>query len=453
MSLPDPGSFRDPASRVVHDGERVLRMLDARGTANWRRLRGSAFFRRSVSAGSLIDAREVPNPGGDGVTVLEHPRIPFISYPYEWTFSMLKEAALLHLDLLAQSLREGLTIKDASAFNIQFLKGRPVFIDIGSFEPYRPGDPWLGYRQFTRHFLYPLMMRAWVGIPFQPWLRGSMDGPTAEDMRRMLRPRRRLRPTVFAHVSLQARLERRMAGRSVRSELRAAGFSADLILRNVKHLRSLVGELEKPEDGGVWGEYASWSHVARTRELKARFLVDAIRRIRPATILDLGANDGYYAKLASERGVHVVAVDRDEDVLDGLFRSLDGADISVVLNDVADPSPARGWAGTERPGLITRVRPDMVVMFGLVHHLMYSESVPLPAIVTWLKSFRCPILVEFVDPTDPMVEFLVANKLEEELHPRRTLGEFRSEIDGAFTIVSERELTGGDRTLLLLQPR
>src|SRR3990170_8347587 len=240
---PDPGSFRDPASRVVIDGERIVRLLDERGLEGWRALAGTDFFESAVSEGRLIAAEEIdPPPGSAGA--LEHPRLPLISYPYEWTFSMLKDAAILQLDLLEGALNAGLTIKDSTPYNIQFVEGRPVFIDIGSFEAYRQGEPWIGYRQFTRQFLFPLLLRAWVGVPFQPWLRGDLEGLTSAQMSRLLPFRRRFNPSALLHVRLQARMEARMADRAVRQELGAAGFTAELILANVRKLRSLIQSLE-----------------------------------------------------------------------------------------------------------------------------------------------------------------------------------------------------------------
>ena len=164
MSTPDPGSFRDPASRVVIDGDKVMRLLDERGLEGWRALSATDFFRKAVADGRLIDSVEIDPPEGSA-GALRHPRLDLITYPYEWTFSMLRDAALLQLDLLEGALSAGLTIKDATPYNIQFVDGRPMFIDIGSFETYRQGEPWIGYRQFTRQFLFPLMLRAWVGRP------------------------------------------------------------------------------------------------------------------------------------------------------------------------------------------------------------------------------------------------------------------------------------------------
>ncbi|MGH3650792.1 MAG: methyltransferase [Acidimicrobiia bacterium] len=451
MHQADPGSFRDPASHVVFDDGRVLRLLDQRGLEGWRALSSTDFFDRATNEGRLIGAELVEYDAPDSAGALEHPRVPFVSYPFEWTFSMLKDAALLQLDLLADALAEGLTIKDATPYNIQFIDGKPVFIDVGSFEEYSAGEPWIGYRQFTRQFLFPLMLRARAGIPFQPWLRGNPEGPTASEMRGVLGFWQRLRPSSMMHVSLQARMEERMSGASVREELRRAGFSADLILANVRRLQKLVADLEWSGGEKGWIDYESCRHVGRDRETKGQFLKRALGEHRPARVIDLGANDGHFARIASDSGALAIAVDGDEPVLDSLYRS--GSDLSVVLTDLTNPSPSQGWAGGERPGLIERAAPDMVIAYGVIHHLIYTASIPPTTVIEWLASMRCTVVVEFVSPEDEMVAQLTANKIESELHRGRTRGEFEEICGRSFDVVEAETLGTGTRVLYRLAPR
>lgn len=453
MSRADPGSFRDPASRVFIDEERVLRILDDRGLEGWRHLSKTKFFADAVEAGQLVPTVETEMAQTSAVAALEHPVLPLISYPYEWTFSMLKDAALLHLDLQAGALEAGLIIKDATPFNIQFVRGRPVFIDVGSFETYQPGEPWLGYQQFTRQFLFPLVLRAWVGVPFQPWLRGDMDGPTAAEIQRLLPWWRKLQPSVLIDVVMQARLERRWSGEAVRRELKEAGLQSEMILTNVRRLRRLVESLEwSPTDQG-WASYGRYQHVGRDRDDKAAFLVAALQRVAAERVLDLGANDGYFSLLAESLGAHAVAVDGDEAVLEKLYEKISGRNVSVVVSDLTDPSPSRGWAGVERPGLMQRARPEMVVCYGILHHLVYTSSIPPESVVTWLRDFECPVVMEYVAPGDEMVKKLIGNKLVRELHPQRDEDSFRHMTAQRFEIVSEQRLGSGSRILFEAHPR
>ncbi|MEE9177487.1 MAG: methyltransferase [Acidimicrobiia bacterium] len=453
MVSADPGSFRDPASRVVHDGSRVLRLLDQRGLEAWQAVKATSFFGKAVADGRLIQTEETSDFPGDATGALEHPRLPLITYPFEWTFSMLKHAALLQLDLLADALADGITIKDATPFNIQFVSGRPIFIDLGSFEAYRSGEPWIGYRQFTRQFLFPLMLRAWVGLPFQPWLRGDMEGPTAGEMKLLLSKAQKLRPSALMHVSLQARMEDRMSGAAVREDLKEAGFSADLILANVRKLRSLVESLEWGHEVEGWSDYRSCTHVARDRDAKSDFLSGVLDRAQPGVVADFGANDGHFSNIAAESGAHVVAIDGDEPVLDDLYHRSRGKNLSIVVSDLANPTPSQGWAGKERPGLFERVKPDVIIAYGVIHHLIYTASIPPRAVMGWLASFDCVVAVEFVAPTDEMVAKLTANKLARELHHGRTEKEFRGIIADMFDVRSERTLESGTRILFELRPQ
>lgn len=450
MERADPGSFRDPASRVVLHDESVIRVLDERGLSDWRALAGTTLYGEASADGRLIPATETQGePGAAGA--LEHPRLGFISYPFEWTFSMLKDAALLQLDLMERALAEGMILKDATPYNVQFPEGRPQFIDIGSFETYRKGEPWVGYRQFCRQFLYPLMLRAWSGVPFQPWLRGDPEGPTAAQMWSLLPARRKASPAALLHVGLQARAEARLQGQAVRGSLSEAGFSSEMILTNVRKLRSLIESLHWDASEGTWGGYRACDHVVRDRDDKTSFLAAALDAASPSTVLDLGANDGHFSRVAAERGAAAVSVDGDEAVLDRLYRSIDrGTPITPVLADLSNPSPSQGWAGVERPALFRRVRPDLVVAYGLIHHLTYTASVPPRRVVEWLAGFDAPVVVEFVAPDDPMVGRLTANKRPEELHPDRDRASFELLVGEHFRVVDHLDLAGGTRRLYSL---
>lgn len=450
MVTPDPGSFRDPASRVVLDGDRVLRLLDERGLEGWQSLSASNFFERATGDGRLIRSHVV-DTDIDAAAVIEHPRLSLITYPYEWTFSMLKDAALLQLELLDEALADGLTMKDATPYNIQFEGTRPVFIDIGSFQPYQPGEPWIGYRQFTRQFLFPLMLRAWADVPFQPWLRGDLEGPTARHMANLLPRRHKIRPAALLHVSLQARMEERMSGEAVRQSLQSAGFSAELIRANVGKLQRVIQEMSWDGADRTWSDYVSCSHVERDRDAKAAFLEEAMDRYQPERVLDLGANDAHFTRIASARGATGIAVDGDEAVLDAVYRS--GAPVSIALSELTNPSPSQGWAGEERPGLMERADPDLVVAYGLVHHLIYTASIPPEKVCDWLASLGAPLVLEFVSPEDEMVHKLTANKLESELHRGTGLDSFRATLESRFAVDQTHSLEGGTRTLFALSPR
>jgi hypothetical protein len=457
----DPGSFRDPGGRVfLHDGE-VYRTLDEHALGNWKALAATSFFAKEVAAGRIV-ATELTTDveaGDDWAGVLHHERIAVITYPYEWTFSMLREAALLQLDLLLAALAEGMILKDSTPFNIQWRGHRPVFIDIGSFERLDKGDIWVGYSQFLAQYLYPLLLTARVGVPFQPWLRGRPDGLTAEQMQALMPTKGRfLSKSGLLHITLPARAERSGSGsgRDVRSEYKEAGFSKEMIEANVKGLRSIVEKLNWKPDTSRWNRYAAdCEHVHLQRDAKAEFVSGVLAHGPYAMVWDVGANDGHFSMLASQHADYVLALDADELVLDELFRSLrSGGPDNVLpnLQDLADPSPGIGWRGMERPPLATRSTPDLVLALAVVHHLVIGRNVPLSSFVDWLGDLNARVVLEFVPPDDPMVVSLTANKKPHEIHRDYTEESLRGYLEGRFVIESEQAVPAGGRRLFSLVP-
>jgi hypothetical protein len=461
-SRPDPGSYRDPGSRVFHQDGQVYRFIDERSLRNWQRLAETRFFADGVASGEIIATEIVTDfpltAGGEWAAVLRHERVPVISYPYEWTFSMLREAALLQLDLLLAALAEGMILKDSTPFNVQWRGNSPVFIDIGSFEVLEDGEVWVGYRQFLAQYLYPLMLTANVGIPFQPWLRGQPDGLTAEQMKNVMSKRDLMRKSGLLHVALLARSERNQdgAGRDVRSEFKEAGFTKEMIENNVKGLRKTIAGLSWDPGRTRWNQYATGcDHVALQRDAKAVFVAEALSGRSQSMVWDLGANDGHFSRIAAETAEHVLALDSDYAVLDDLFVSLKTngpGNVLPLVQDLADPSPGIGWRGAERPPLVERSTPDVVLCLAVVHHLVIGRNVPLKAVIEWFADLGARVVLEWVAPDDPMVLGLTANRKPHEIHRDYTEGYLRTYLGERFTIDREEELPGGTRRLFALTP-
>lgn len=457
----DPGSFRDPGSRVfVEDGD-VFRYIDQRALTNWERLADTQFFATGIAAGTIIETtRDMvhPLPGGDWAAILQHERVPVISYPYEWTFSMLRDAALLQLDLLLAALAEGMILKDSTPYNVQFRGTKPVFIDIGSFEILDEGEVWVGYRQFLAQFLYPLMLTANVGVPFQPWLRGQPDGLTASQMKSVMSKRDRMSKSGLLHVSMLARAEKKHAGagRDVRSEFKEAGFSKEMIEANVKGLHKIVTGLTWDAGTTRWNEYATeCDHVAQQRDAKADFVANVLEGRSLGTVWDLGANDGHFSRIAAKNADLVLSLDADYAVLDDLFTSLksEGPDnVLPLVQDLADPSPGLGWRGVERPPLIERSESDFVLCLAVIHHLVIGRNIPLRSVIDWFADLGAGVIFEWVAPDDPMVLGLTANKKPHEIHSDYTEDALRGYFSERFTIEREEELPGGTRRLFELRP-
>ncbi|BCL17105.1 class I SAM-dependent methyltransferase [Micromonospora sagamiensis] len=466
MTIPDtglraePGSFRDPANQVFHRDGDVLRGLDEQAARDYRALADTEFFRALLAAGKVCGTAPVePVPGTPWTVVLRHERIPFVSHPYEWSFGMLRDAALLHLEILRTALTHGFTLKDGSAYNVQWRGVAPVFIDVGSFEPAREGEPWAGYRQFCQTLLYPLLLQAHLGVDFQPWLRSRVDGIEADQLRPLFKGVRRLLPGVPTHVHLHGAMQRRHATATttdVRDQLRAAGYSRDLALATVRGIERLVGRLDRRPPESHWADYQrTCGYSAEDRAGKERFVETALAAgPRPRLVLDLGANDGRYALVAARHTDQVVAVEEDPAVVDRLYRRLRAERerrILPLVMDLADPSPGGGWRGVERASFTARATADAVLALAVVHHLAIGRNVPLPEVVDALVGLTRPggrIVVEFVHPRDPMARRLLANK------PVGLFPDYRPEVFerllGARCRIARRlDLPSGTRTLYL----
>jgi SAM-dependent methyltransferase len=455
----EPGSFRDRDSQVSYDESGVLRFLSKQGLDDWNALASSALYSGFLESGHLVatELAESVAPQNGWSAVLRHERVPFVSYPYEWSFSMLKDAALLELDLVLAGLDEELILKDASPYNVQWHGTHPVFIDIGSFERLRAGEPWAGYRQFCMLFLYPLLLQAYRGVSFQPFLRGSLEGIEPGVCRRLLRLRDLIRPGVLSHVVMHERLERRHGSRggNLRGELQAAGFGSQMVRANVTRLRKLVSRLDPPHIVSAWSDYGTCNTYSDAEsERKAEVVRATARALQPKLVWDIGCNDGRYSRIAAEHSRHVIAMDADPTTVDGLYRSLaaeGNRSILPLVVDVADPSPALGWRNLERKTVIERGRPDLTLCLALVHHLSITRNIPLRSFLEWLRSLDSVLLVEFPAPEDPMVRRLLDAKRPgtHADYDRETFEQLLAEL---FTVESTIELSS-TRTIYCARPR
>jgi SAM-dependent methyltransferase len=441
--------------------------LDATAATAWAALAATRLFAEATAAGRLIGTTEAPAEAVEGLEeagrwarVLEHERLPFVSHPSEWTWSMMRDAGRLQLELLLAALDEGMTLKDGSAFNVQWRGADPVFIDVGSFEPAGGGGPWLGYREFCQTCLYPLMLQSCRSVPFQPWLRGQVHGLTPAQMARLLHGRDRLRPGVFRHVHLHHLVETRLGSRSTRAvegDLRRAGFTGEVTKSLTRKLLQLLDSLPAPKRRrSIWSDYRdNCSYSGDERRAKEAFVDEVVDERQRGLVLDLGCNDGAFARRAARRADLVVAVDGDDGVVDDLYRSLRGGSDRVLplVMDLRDPTPGTGWRGAERRSFEERARgADLVLALALVHHLAIGGNVPLDAVVDWLRSFDGEVVVEFVDPADPMAARLLANK-PAGIHDDYRLDVFEPLLSKAFEVVRRTSLSGGTRTLFHARPR
>jgi len=453
------GSFRDRDGRVYHFQQRVFRGLSSPALESFRQLQQKPFYNKLEEAGRVIATREIPaseNPLPEEIRTqwagfLEHDPVPVISYPYEWTFSMLKAAASLQLHVIERAISNGFTLKDATPYNIQFVGGNPVFIDIPSFEPLQEGEPWSGYRQFCEMFLFPLLLQAYKGCDFQPFMRASIDGVNVQQAAALFGFRDRFRKGVMSHVWLQSKLDRRYGGSSdnVRSNLKTAGFNKELILVNVRKLQKLVKRLEWEARGSEWGDYTEFHNYSDEDHLrKEAFIRDSVIGEKPETVWDIGCNTGQFSRIAAAECTRVVSTDIDHVAVERIFLNPETPDnILPLVQNVADPSPNWGWRNRERSDLQTRSRPDLVLCLALIHHVVITANIPLAEFIEWLAGLTDKLVIEYVSRKDDKVKTLLRNK--EDKYADYSRESIESELRKHFEIRHREEVNNGDRSLYL----
>ncbi len=458
----ETASFRDPDSSVFRDGDRILRGLSKSGARDWDLLRGSKAFGSLTASGKLVKTTEFAGEspfsprGTPWERVLEHEAISTISYPYEWPFAMLRDAALLQLEVLSAALEDGLTLKDGTMFNTQFIGTRPVFIDVGSFAK---GDgPWHGYRQFCETALFSLLMHAHLGLPHQAMLRGQLNGIPATQARSVFRGRRVFKKGVLKHVVLQTALQDKMtsSSESMKKDLAKSGATIELAKAAAKSLHKLVSKLDASKARSTWSDYrTTCTYTSESAAMKRDFVEVAAKTGTPKRILDLGANDGEYSILVSPHCDQVIACDFDELTVDRLYRRLRAEgppNVLPLVVDLTDPSPGIGWANQERAPWQQRMKPDLVLALALIHHLSIGANVPLPMVVEWMRGFDSRLVIEFVDPDDPQSQRLLANK-PAGLFADYTRERFEELVAIHFDTVRTAEVPGQPRKLYELVPK
>lgn len=464
----DAGSFRDPAGHVYLADGRVFRTVSPSARADYEAVRDKGAFRDLVQAGFIagcreLSASEVPaalqDVAAKSAYVLEHPRIPFISHPYEWSFSLLKAAAIAHLDLQMKLLDYNTKLVDATAYNIQFLGPNPVFIDHLSLRPYVEGELWAGHQQFCQQFLNPLLLRAKCGIAHNTWYRGNLEGIPTRDLARILPVKSRASWNTLTHVLLQARLEAgaiakpteaidKVKGKQKLSRLAFGGM--------LRQLRNWIATLDPADTGKtIWGEYAH-THTYSSEEAvaKRRFISDFATMVKPGTLIDIGCNTGDYSLSALEGGAsRVVGFDFDQKALDIAYSRAvtQKLDFLPLWLDAANPSPNQGWFEAERKGMLARMPVDAVIALAFEHHLAIARNVPLDQVVDWLTRMAPTGIIEFVPKNDETVQRMLA--LREDIFADYTEETFISALQSRARIVKQEVVSKSGRTLFVFDRR
>jgi hypothetical protein len=457
---PDPGSWRDPFGFVYRRDGAILRQVNHTAEAEWTAACEARLFARLQGAGLLVGHEDAPiewaaDPSR-AIAVIRPEPLPLISYPYEWTFGQLKAAALLTLRIQGEASALGFELRDASAYNIQFLRGRPVFIDTLSFRRAVVGAPWIAYRQFCEHFLAPLALMARRDIRLGGLLRDHLDGVPLDLAADLLPGRTRLSLGLGSHVHLHARAQRRHADRP-----EAGAKAAERTMsptRQAALLDSLVRLIEGLDwtpAGTEWAEYGNASsYEDASAQHKDETVAELVGLASPAVVWDLGANAGRYSAIAARTAERVVAWDIDPAASERHWRDLQARSETKVLpllQDLANPSPALGWDACERRSLFDRAEGATLLALALVHHLAIGRNVPLPMLSATLARLGDQLIIEWVPKEDPMVRRLLATR--EDVFPDYTEAGLREAFERDWTVMTTRSVAGTPRVILLMARR
>ncbi|NLW88200.1 MAG: SAM-dependent methyltransferase [Clostridiaceae bacterium] len=456
IELRNGGSFRDPSGCIFSKGGTLYRQINRSYAAQYSHLKQSGLYRKLLDKSWLIGHEETSEicPFENGLIVIRPERIPFISYPYEWSFSALRDAALLTLKIHRLALDHGMVLKDASAFNVQFSRGNPVFIDTLSFDLYRDNSPWIAYSQFCRHFLAPLLLMSRVDVRMSRLLGSYIDGIPLDLADRILRGR----GGFFArqHIRWHAAAIARHSDTSKRTDGNSPHSTVSLSINNHRALiESMILAIEKlrfPIRKTEWGDYsAQTSYSEASAESKKSIVSEFLTLVKPSSLWDMGSNDGTYSLLAARSGVRTIAFDADPVAVERCYLQTRNKNIPILplLMDLTNPSSSIGFSGKERMSLAERERPDCIMMLAVIHHLAISNNVPLDILAEWLSGMSDRLIIEFVPKSDMQTQRLLSSR--EDIFDHYTKEHFEASFARHFKPTAQRAVLGSERTLYLFE--
>jgi ribosomal protein L11 methylase PrmA len=451
-------SFRDPSGHVFISEDRVLRTINQVAKADYEQVRDQGILARAIENGYLIEYKELAKSNSPvellgAAYVVEHPRIPYISYPYEWSFYQLKAAALHHLNFQLALLEDGAVLSDAAAFNIQFVGSKPVFIDLLSVKPYKEGMFWLGHGQFCEQFLNPLLLRSALGIYHNAWFRGTMNGIATMDLARLMPKTKMLSWNMLSQVFLKAKLERDaiQAPQHMIKKAKSHTKLSKLGYRGlITQMRNWIAKLEPANQGKtIWGDYAKDNtYTSEGALLKRRFIEECASTIRPKTLVDLGCNTGDYSLAAHSAGAeYVIGFDFDQRACELAFMRAHEQNLPFLplYLDANNPSPDQGWMQTERDGFAKRTKADMLIALAFIHHMAIAKNIPLQQVVKWLVGVAPHGIIEFVPKSDSTVKTMLA--VREDIFDNYHVDEFEKQLSAVAKIVRKQEVANSERCL------
>lgn len=449
----DPASFRDPNGHIFNFKNNLYRQINIQYKPAYDQLIKSGLYKELVANNTLIAHKEVhskhiPKPP-TAYKIIQPNRIPFISYPYEWCFEMLKTAALLTLQIQKKALSRNMSLKDATPFNVQFIGIQPIFIDTLSFEIYEMNAPWIAYKQFCQQFLAPLTLMSMRHVELGKLLSVYLEGISLDLIKSLLPLRSYVQFTTLLHIHLHALLEKRAQKTSTQKKM-SGTFSKKAMSGLIANLEQFIADLELRKQKSFWNSYYQKNSYSSTdMKKKLQFVKTMVQKIKPKSTLDLGANTGLFSTIASAAGSFVVALDNDHASVDALYKS-GSKTILPLWIDITNPSPALGWNHTERRSFAQRASFDLVLALALVHHLVISRSIPLGNIMYFFSTLAPVLIIEFIPTTDVQVREMLARKRYVQHEYSQ---EYFEKVLGNYFRVTQRETIGNSGRILYLLRR
>ena len=451
----DEGSFRDPAGRVFYHLDKIYRLIDDSGKERVKFLEQNDLITKSKEKNFLINSKilndkDLKNLGFDkNYLVIEHEKIPYISYPYEWSFSQLKSAALLHLDFHLFLLNNDATLIDASAYNIQFIGAKPIFIDILSIKEYEEGEYWRGHKQFCENFLNPLILSAKKGIQFNNWFKGNLEGIATNELNSILTFFDKFSYNIFVHVYLLNKFDNKYKNQNKKINLNLKKkFPKKNFISMLKQLRNFIKDLNPKKVTTVWENYSISNTYKESEEItKSEIVKDFIDNNDLSKVIDLGCNDGFYSKIALKNNNYVVGFDYDPISIDRAFHTFGNKQKNFLplIFDASNPSSNIGWNELERKSFNKRANFDGLLALAFEHHLAIAKNIPLEDTINWLINLAPRGLIEFVPKNDETIQKML--KFKGDIFPDYNENNFRDFIEKKAKIISISQVTSSGRKI------
>lgn len=452
------GSFRDPSGFVYTRDGTLYRQVNSSFRQPFEAFLASGLYEELARDGLLIPHEEVGlelSATRDAFAVIRPERIPFVSYPYEWSFGQLQDAAKLTLEVQERALAKGFTLRDSSAYNVQFQDGKPVLIDTLSLEPLQEGRAWDAYKQFCEQFLLPLMLMSTRDVRCGTLLRSYLDGIPLDLGSRLLPLRTWASPRSLIHIHLHAWAQGRYAGSAVGSAAKGRSMSRKGLLTLVRSLGDAVRRLSWRPAGTEWADYVVDNNYSETAaRSKRQMVVSHLRASGARTVWDLGANTGEYSRAAREVAPLVVSFDVDPAAVERNYRRVrDQGETGILplLQDLTNPAPGQGWAGSERLSLEERSPADALLALALIHHLAIGHNLPLDRIASYLARLGRTLIIEFVPKSDGQVKRLLLSRPD--IFPTYTKEDFEKAFSRHFTIQASSRIEDSERWIYSMSSR